>query len=193
MAVNSTADSTALPFGIRDIKLSPYTDGAGAKVGGDAFDLPNARTLSFTEAEDFEELRGDDRTVTSRGKGPQVEWELEAGGLSLKAYHTFAGGEVLVEGVPGARTTTYRKYGKSVRPWFRTEGQSISDSGGDIHCLLYRCRTSDDIEGEFGEGEFFLTASSGLALPLLDEDEDILYDFVYNEVVTPIAAPTADA
>ncbi len=72
-----------LPFGCRDIKLFPISD---AGVVGAAVDLPNSRTLSFSEAEDFEELRGDDKVITRRGSGASVEWELESGGISLDAW-----------------------------------------------------------------------------------------------------------
>lgn len=180
---------TALPYGLRDIKVTPYTDATGTVLddADDAsIDLPNARTLSFSEAEDFEELRGDDRTVTTRGKGATVEWEIESGGISLEAWQVMTGGEIIDSGIAGARKRVLRKRGSQARPWFRMEGQAISDSGGDIHCVLYRCRFTDNLEGELGDGEFFLTSGKGTALPMLDETADILYDFVQNEVATAI-------
>ena len=182
---------TALPYGIRDIKVTPYTDANGSILADGAdvtIDLPNARTLSFSEAEDFEELRGDDRVVTTRGKGAQVEWELESGGLSLEAWKVMTGGTIIDSGISPAAQRIFRKKGSQTRPWFRIEGQSISDSGGDIHCIIYRCRFTDNLEGEFNDGEFFLTSGKGSGLPMLDQTDDILYDFVQNE--TPIAIPT---
>lgn len=182
---------TSLPYGIRDIKVTPYTDAVGTilDVSTDAsVDLPNARTLSFSEAEDFEELRGDDRVVTTRGKGATVEWEIESGGMSLEAWQVMTGGEVIDSGTTPNRIRTLRKRGSQNRPWFRMEGQAISDSGGDLHCVLYRCRFTDNLEGAFEDGSFFLTAGKGTALPMLDEMEDVLYDFVQNEA--PVSIPT---
>ena len=43
---------TAYPFGLRDVKLTPFTDETTEALGT-AVDLPASRTLSFTEAEDF--------------------------------------------------------------------------------------------------------------------------------------------
>ncbi len=43
----------ALPFGIRDIKVIPYTDLTATELDDTLVDFPYARTLSFTEAEDF--------------------------------------------------------------------------------------------------------------------------------------------
>ena len=55
---------TSLPYGLRDIKVTPIS---AAGVIGTMVDLPNARTLSFEENEDFVQLRGDDKVVAERG------------------------------------------------------------------------------------------------------------------------------
>lgn len=177
----------ALPYGIRDVKLTPYIDAAGTVLGTTSVDLPNMQTFSFSETEEFQELRGDDRIVTTRGKGAQVEWSLESGGISLAAWAIFTGGEILEEGTTPNRKTTLRKRGSDSRPFFRVEGQAISDSGGDVRTTVYRCRCNDSIEGEFSDGEFFVTSVSGLGLPLLDDANDLLYDFVQNESKTSIS------
>jgi hypothetical protein len=65
----STPLATPLPYGLRDVKLTPYSDASGSVLGATVIDLPNSRTLSFSETEEFEELRGDDRVVTTRGRG----------------------------------------------------------------------------------------------------------------------------
>ena len=52
--------TTPLPYGLRDVKITPYTN---STTLGTPIDLPNSRTFAFTEAEDFEELRGDDKVV----------------------------------------------------------------------------------------------------------------------------------
>ena len=91
-----------------------------------------------------------------------------------------------------ARSITVRKFATASRPYFRTEGQAMSDSGGDLHTLIYRCRCNDNLEGEFADGEFFVTSVSGVGLPLLDADFDLLYDIIQNEEATPIPAGTPD-
>lgn len=192
--------ATALPYGIRDVKLTPYSDSAGSVIGGTSVDLPYIQTFSFSETEEFQELRGDDKVITTRGQGAQVEWSLESGGISLKAWAIFTGGTVTESGTTPNRKVVLRKLATSSRPYFRVEGQAISDSGGDLHAIVYRCRCNDTIEGEFADGEFFATSVSGLGLPLLDADFDLLYDFVQNETAqaisttaapNPIGAPSA--
>lgn len=186
----------SLPYGIRDVKLTPYTDAAGsilASAANTSIDLPNMQTFSFSETEEFQELRGDDRFVTTRGQGAQVEWSLEAGGISLKAWALFTGGEIIESGTTPNRKVILRKRGSDSRPYFRVEGQAISDSGGDVHAIVYRCRVNDTVEGEFADGEFFVSSVSGLGLPLLEQDFDLLYDLVQNETATAIpSTPVAN-
>lgn len=176
----------ALPYGIRDAKLTPYADAIGETLGTESFDLPNVQTFSFSEKEEFQELRGDDKLVTTHGRGAQCDWTLEAGGISFKIWSILSGGEVIETGTTPTRTITVRKRGSDVRPYFRVEGQAISDSGGDVHAIIYRCRCNDQIEGEFKDGEFYISKASGVGLPLLDDTNDLLYDFVQNETKTAI-------
>lgn len=173
----------ALPFGLRECVLTPINDDGtlGTKVK-----LPAGRTFSFAEAEDFEELRGDDKLITVRGQGPTINWDLEAGGISLAAYQVMAGGTIVEEGTEGTDLRrTLSKGGYDQRPFFKVEGRAISDSGGDVHCVLYRCRATGDISGEFSDGAFWLTSCSGRSLP--DENNgNALYDFVQYEQATAI-------
>lgn len=175
-----------LPYGIRDIKLTPYTDTAGTTLAATSVDLPYGRTLSFSEAEEFTTLRGDDKVIATHGQGPLIEWELESGGISLDALKVIAGGTVTESGTTPNRKTQMDKRGTDQRPYFKVEGQAISDSGGDVHCVIYRCKVTENIEGSFTDGEFFLTAGSGQGLPQLGSD-DLLYSFIQNESVTAIA------
>lgn len=177
---------TALPYGLRDIKITPYTNDTGTTLGA-PIDLPYGRTLSFSEAEEFTELRGDDKVITTRGQGPSVEWDLESGGLPLEALKAMAGGTITDTGTTGTEKRSYKKLATDARPFFKIEGQVISDSGGDVHCIMDRCRVTGNIEGEFSDGEFFLTSASGVALPsLVTARIDVLYEFVHNAVTTPI-------
>ena len=179
--------ATALPYGLRDIKVIPFTD-QQLETLGTPVDLPNSQTFSFTEAEDFTELRGDDKLITSRGNGSHVEWELEAGGLSLESVKVMYGGVVTTSGTGATVVDTLRKKSLDARPFFRLEGQAISDSGGDVHCVVFRCRATDNLEGEFADGEFFITGASGTGFPSMSvSDDDVLYEFSQNATTTPIA------
>lgn len=177
-----------LPYGLRDIKVTPYTTAAYTTLAGASIDFPNARTFSFSDAEEFEELRGDDRVVATHGNGASVEWELEGGGLSFEAVKAMYGGTITESGTTPNQVKKLAKLQTDVRMPFKLEGQIISDSGGDVHCVLDACKTTGNLEGEFGDGAFFLTGASGIGLPSkLAGRTDYLYEFVQNETAAAIA------
>lgn len=177
----------ALPYGIRDIQITPFTT-AAATAEGTAVDLPYGRTLSFSEEEDFEELRGDDTLIAVHGQGPQVSWELESGGLSLESYKVMAGGTITETGTTPAQVKTFDKLNTDARPYFKIEGQAISDSGGDLHCIIYKAKVNDTLEGEFADGAFFLTSGSGVGIgSTVSADAGKIYSFVQNETAVAIA------
>jgi hypothetical protein len=183
--------TNVLPYGLRDVKLRGFTDpGTATAPDASSTDLPYARTMSFSESEDFEELRGDATLVTVRGKGPAVDWELESGGISFESYQKLNGGTVSTLGTTGVDLRKrYRKSTTDSKPFFKAEGQAISDSGGDFHGLLYRCRVTGDLGGELGDGVFWLTACSGTALGSYEASVlNALYDLIQYEVVTPISS-----
>jgi len=182
-----TLPAAALPFGLRDVNIKPYTN-ATLTTLGTGIDLPYGRTFGFAETEDFEELRGDDKLIAIRGKGSGVDWELEAGGLAFAPMAAIYGGTVTETGTTPSKKRSWVKKTTDARPYFRVEGQAISDSGGDVHCILDRCRATDDMEGELSDGSFWLTGGGGRALPSLQTGrEDTVYEFVFNETATAIS------
>jgi hypothetical protein len=177
--------ANALPYGLRDVKLTPRNaDG----TYGTMVDLPAGRTLSWAEVEDFEELKGDDVVQAERGAGPTVNWSLEQGGISLEAYAVLAGGVVTTSGLTPNIVKTYSKSGLQSRPYFRIDGQAINDNGGDTHPVIYKCKATGDIGGEFSEGSFELTSASGRGYPDVENDNE-LYDLVQNETAAAITQP----
>jgi len=174
-----------LPYGLRDVKITPYTD---STTLGTAVDLPASRTFSFEEQEDFEELRGDDKLIASRGNGASVSWEIESGGISLEAYAVLAGGEITASGTTPNQVKTYKKKVTDSRPEFKVEGQALSESGGDFHVVLHRCKATENLSGELADGSFWLTGGSGTAFPSrLVGSEDEVYRFVQNETSAAIS------
>lgn len=174
----------ALPYGVRDCKLTPYNDAQGSVLDNESIDLPNMQTLTFSEKEEFQELRGDDKLITTRGKGAQVDWSIEAGGMSVKAWAVLTGADVIEAGLTPNRKIILRKKATTTRPFFRIDGRIVSDSGGDVHVRIYRCRCNDSIQGDFKDGEFFVTSAGGVGLPLLDDTNDLLYDIIRHETPT---------
>lgn len=171
-----------LPYGLRDVKIRPMA--AGTETPGVSVDLPNARTFSFSEAEEFTELRGDDGLVAVHGQGPAVDWELEGGGCSLEAVVALFGGTITATGTTPAQMKSLLKKGTDIRPYCEIEGQAISDSGGDFHVTIHKARTTGEFSGELADGAFWLTGASGRALPLTATSN--LYTLKQNETAVVI-------
>lgn len=152
-----TLIETYLPFGLRDVKITPFVGELGV---GTPIDLPVGRTVTFRETEDLELLKSDDRNVAMEGTGPMVEWEVEAGGISFEAWQVLTGASL----VTGAGFRELVKLDTDVRPYFVIEGQSINDDGSDLHVIIRRCKVSGSVEGTFTEGGFFLTRCEGLGI-----------------------------
>lgn len=183
--------NTALPFGLREVKVQKLTDD-GTATNGSLIPLPYGRTFSFAEAEDFEDLRGDDELIASHGAGPNVEWELESGGLNFEAAATIGGGTVTTSGVTPNIIKRWRKLKGDTRPYFRVVGKSISDSGGATHCVVYRAKTTENLEGEMADSSFFLTSGSGKGYGnnVAGPDLGVVYDwFFYENASTSFVYP----
>lgn len=175
-----------LPFGLRDVKLQAIS--AAGVLSSTMVDLPVARTLSFSETEDFEELRGDDVVVAAHGSGPIIEWDLESGGISLEAYAVIAGGVVTSTGVTPSQKKTFSKLGTDARPYFLIQGQAISDNGGDLIGVIYRAKADGSLEGEMSDSSFWLSSASGKGYTRSSDSK--VYDFVQNETSAALSAAT---
>ena len=185
------ATGKALPFGLRQVKLVPLNS-LGVEVPASAVFLPASRTFSFAEAEDFETLQGDDRTVASHGSGPSVEWELEGGGISLDVWKVLAGGTIS----GGAATRQFTKLVNDERPYFNVYGRAVSDSGGDFHIKVFRCKADQGLEAAMENGSFLLTSCSGTGFGE-DSETGKLYELSTNDAEQVFAlqpvVPTAVA
>lgn len=182
----------ALPFGMRDVKIYPFLDVQGTILADEGYDLPNAQTFSFSDTEEFVDLRGDDELVATHGNGAQVNWSLEAGGISLSVWAIFTGGQIIESGTTPNRTVTLRKCSDDSRPYFQVAGQIMSDSGGDVKAKVYRAKCNGDISGQFADGQFFVTSADGIGLPI--PGTKLLYDLIHSEsktfmTTTPDALP----
>lgn len=190
---------TSLPYGLRDVKLVQYPSLDALTFGSTLVDLPNVRTFSFNDTEEYTDLRGDDKLVTSHGQGSEVEWELESGGISFAAHAILAGGVVIETGVTPNQVKRFRKKSSDQRPFFAAIGQAISDAGGDFHGIVWLCRSTGNVEGELKDAEFLIPGASGKGFPcrvtgIVNGTEilDTVYDFVQRETITSITAPALD-
>ena len=189
----------ALPYGVRQIMLTPYLDVQGTVLANESYPLPVAMTLGFSETEQFDELRGDDKLVAVHGRGPQVDWSLEAGGINMMAWSIITGGSVVESGTAPTRQVALQKSWDDVRPYFRIDGRMVSDSGGNIVARIYRAKANGRIRADHKNGAFQTSQIDGIGLPLINDDASWLYEIIQNETdsaltgtpqANPIPIPT---
>lgn len=169
-----------LPYGVREIKISPL-DASGTV--GTSVALPNAQTLQFAEAEDSDTLRGNDAVVAIHGKGSTVNWQLAGGGISFEAAKVLTSGTIATTGTTPNQVKTFKKTTNDVRQYFLIEGRAISDSGGDVHCIIYKAKSTGDVSGTMGDGSFFITGAQGTGIYDVTGN---LYEFLQNETAVAV-------
>lgn len=158
-------------FGLRQLKL---TDTAGANV----VYLPSAMMLHFTEKTQSADFTAEGVWVAARSMSVGVEWEMEAGGISLEAYAKMTGRTAALAGSAPNRTVTMAGDGGTDFPYFRIYGRAVGDIGtDDIYCVLYRCKVQE-LEGTFRNGEYWITSCAGIAV---EDSTNGLFTFVQRE------------
>jgi hypothetical protein len=176
----------ALPYGLRQVMLTPYTDAQGTVLANTSYPLPVAMTLGFSETEQFDELRGDDVLVAVHGRGAQVDWSLEAGGMHITCWSIISGASVIEEGVAPNRRTRLLKSADDLRPYFRIDGRAISDSGGNMNSRIYRAKANGRLQADLRGGAFQTSRVDGVGLPMVGDSGRWLYEFIRNESDTAL-------
>jgi hypothetical protein len=169
---------TIRAFGLRDVKITPLPSGTQV-------DLPNAMTMTFVERLTSGELRGDDATQAVVAMTDAVEWELEAGAISLEAWAAMTGRTITLTGTTPNQVNTYTANAGDVYPYFKIYGKSVGDGADDVHVKINKAKCTGGIEGEFKDGEFWVTKCSGIAI---DPGATGIYDVVQNETATTLPA-----
>lgn len=170
------------PYGLHRVWITPYTDTDGTILSGTSYRLPIARTLAFTESEDFDTLDGDDKSaVAIQGKGATVSGSLEAGGLDMMTFSIITGGQLIESGVEPNVKRVLRKKGSDQRPYFRAEGQVLSNGGGDNVARIFRCKANGKIQADMKYGTFMVPSIDFMGTPMPGDTDDYLYEIEFNE------------
>ncbi len=169
--------SNVKPFGLRQITLVPLPTGT-------AVVLPAAQTLSFKESLISGELRGDDAVQAIAAITDKIEWSLEAGGISFDAIKVLTGRTIAATGTTPSQKNTITIAAGDTYPYFKIYGKIINDDGSDVHCLIYKAKLTDGLEGEWKDGEFFIQSASGIAI----SNGTKIAELVHNETATTVPA-----
>jgi hypothetical protein len=187
--VASLGNPDTKPYGLHRIWITPYTDTDGSILGDTSYRLPLARTFAFTENEDNDTLDGDDKaSVAVQGKGATVSGTLEGGGLDLTTFAIITGATLTESGVgPTLKRSTLKK-GSDSRPYFKVEGQVISNGGGDNIITVFRCKANGKIQADSKYGAFMVPSIDVMGTPMPGDDDDYLWNIDYNATKTTLSS-----
>lgn len=187
--VASLGNPDTKPYGLHRLWITGYTDVDGTILADTSYRLPLARTLAFTENEDTDTLDGDDRAAAAiQGKGSTVSGTLEGGGLDLTTLAIIAGAQLIESGVGPTLKRTVRKRGSDQRPYWRVEGQVISNGGGDNVIRIFRCKANGKIALDSKYGAFMVPSIDFMGTPMPGEDSDYLWEIDYNATKTTLGS-----
>jgi hypothetical protein len=187
--VASLGNPDTKPFGLHRLWITPYTDVDGSILGSTSYRLPLARTFAFTENEATETLDGDDKaSVAIQGKGATVTGTLEGGGLDLTTFAIITGGTLTESGVGASLMRTVLKRGSVSRPYFKVEGQVISNGGGDNIITVFRCKANGKIQADSKYGAFMIPSIDIMGTPMPGDDDDYLWELGFNATKATLGA-----
>lgn len=187
--VASLGNPDTKPYGLHRLWVTPYTDTDGSILGDTSYRLPLARTFAFTENEDNDTLDGDDKaSVAIQGKGATVSGTLEGGGLDLTTFAIITGGTLTESGTGVTLKRSVLKKGSDSRPYFRAEGQVISNGGGDNVIRVFRCKANGKIQADSKYGAFMIPSIDIMGTPMPGDDDDYLWEIEFNATKTTLSA-----
>lgn len=143
------------PFGLRQVVVAD-------EDGENGVTLPSGRTLTFGEVMASTTFEAEGRMVASSSRMTHVEWELEAGGISLAAWAMLTGRSAALTGTTPNQATTLVGSAAAM-PWVQIYGRSRGDDDGDVHVRLLRCQVTE-MRGGMQRGEFWVSRCRGVAI-----------------------------
>jgi hypothetical protein len=176
-----------IPFGLRDIRLTPWV--AGALSTTLILDYPRIQTLEVNIARDSADLEGDDVRIASHSFATRIEGTLTAGGINLAVVAMLTGGSTTgPSGTAPAKTTTFILEGDDTETYFKAEGQSLADDGGDVHVTIWHAKATSGPNWSFNQGEFTVSACDIVGTYDQTATPTRLVTVVQNQTAVPLAA-----
>ena len=122
-------------FGVDDCKLFPISaDTDTTFTCEDGIDVPGIKQISITPNVELKSLTGDEMTVATKVKQPDVACTIEFAELSQEILAAITGGTV----VEGSGNSTFRVEEGNDPPYFQLQAKINGvDYAGDMHIIIY--------------------------------------------------------
>lgn len=128
-------------FGVDDCKLFPISaDTDTTFTCEDGIDVPGIKQISITPNVELKSLTGDEMTVATKVKQPDVACTIEFAELSQDVLAAITGGTV----VEGTGNSTFRVEEGNDPPYFQLQAKINGvDYAGDMHIIIYKAKYSN--------------------------------------------------
>lgn len=166
-----TLNTTPIIYGLNDIKLTSID-------GLTQVDLPESVTLKFKERIRSAEAQGDDKLGGVVAVRDAIEWELEFSSLPLEALAVMYGTTTSTTGTTPNQVKTLAHEGAVRLPYFKIYGKSLGEGDDDVHCIIYKAKVTDGLDGSLKYGEIAKPTIKGIGI---DDGTNGIYDWVQNE------------
>ena len=128
-------------FGVDDCKIFPIsTDTASSFACSSGIDVPGIKQISITPTVELKTLTGDEMTLATSVKQPDVAVTIEFAELSPEVLAAITGGTV----TEATGSTTFRVEEGNTPPYFQLQAQIKGvDYEGDLHIIIYKAKYSN--------------------------------------------------
>lgn len=141
------------PFGLREVKVKQYSGATSATLGA-------AQTLTVNGSVLSEKLSGNDSIVAVVSILESFEFEIGVGDIPIEALGIMTG-----HAYDGTTTQTLHMNAGQSFPYFVLLGQTVGDSGDDVHFCMWKCKLTTAPQYTAAGGKFTVVAPmKGIAL-----------------------------
>lgn len=175
-------------FGVDDCKIFPITkDESGQFTCGTGIDVPGIKQISLTPTVELKTLTGDEMTIATKVKQPDIAVTIEFAELSQEVLKAITGGTVTT----ATGKSTFSVGEGDDPPYFQLQAKINGvDYAGDMHIVVYKCKYSNaPINGTEDDFTTFTIDCTGAYTNCKwGSSKARLYDIVENETKTELAA-----
>ena len=175
-------------FGVDDCKIFPITADTDTTFTCEAgIDVPGIKQISITPTVELKTLTGDEMTVATKVKQPDVAVTIEFAELSQEVLAALTGGKVTSD----TNSSTFRVEEGNDPPYFQLQAKINGvDYEGDMHIVVYKAKYSNaPINGtESDFTTFSMDCTGAYTNCKWENSKGRLYEIVENATAKELAA-----
>lgn len=175
-------------FGVDDCKIFPInSDNETGFACGAGIDIPGIKQISLTPTVELKTLTGDEMTVATKVKQPDIAVSIEFAEFSQEVFAALTGGTVKTE--DGSKV--FRLEEGNDPPYFQLQAKINGvDHTGDMHIVIYKAKYSNapfnGTESDFTT--FSMDCTGAYTNYKWANEKGRLYEIIENETPKELSA-----